>query len=157
MRPELQDIVDEVSALLRRPVTLEDRNFNLVAFCAHGAQIDDVRQRSILERRSTAEVRAWFERFGIATADQPVRTPASTDEGVLARLCLPARWNGVTYGYLWLIDEDHDIDESRLPAAMALAERAGGLMAQQARTREELGFKLQDLLSARDTASEPPR
>jgi hypothetical protein len=147
MRPELQDVVDEVSRLLAGPVTLEDRNFNLVAFFSHGADIDDVRQQSILQRRSTAEVRRWFEQFGIATTDRPVRTPTSPDQAVLSRWCLPARWNGVNYGYLWLIDDTHEVDESAIPAAMALAERAGALMAQQARAREDLGFKVQDLLS----------
>ena len=125
MRPELQDIVDEVSRLLLRPATLEDRSLNLVAFCSHGAEIDDIRQQSILQRRSTADVRNWFEQFGIATTDGPVRTPSSPERGVLGRLCLPARWNGVTYGYLWLIDEDGDIDEASVPAGMVLAERAG--------------------------------
>jgi DNA-binding PucR family transcriptional regulator len=67
---------------------------------------------------------------------------------VLSRLCLPVRWHGVTYGYLWLLDEHGDIDEARVPAAAELAERAGALMAQQARSREELAFTVQDLLSA---------
>ena len=147
MRPELQDIVDEVSQLLDHPVTLEDRSFNLVAFHSHSERIDDVRQRSILERKSSPEVRRWFEGFGIATAREPVRTPSSPDLGVLSRLCLPARWKDVTYGYLWAIDEERQIDEALLPSAMVLAERAGALMAQQARTREDLGFLLQDLLS----------
>jgi len=40
MRPEFQDIVDEVSQLLARPATLEDRAFNLVAFCSHEVQVD---------------------------------------------------------------------------------------------------------------------
>jgi hypothetical protein len=147
VRPEFQDIVDEVSRLLARPATLEDRDFNLVAFCSHDAQIDEVRLRSILRRHSTREVQDWFERFGIATSDVPVRTPTSPDLGVLSRLCLPARWHGVTYGYLWLLDEDAGIDEARVPAAASLAERAGALMAQQARSREELAFTVQDLLS----------
>ncbi len=154
MRPELQDIVDEVSRLLSQPVTLEDRSFNLVAFNSHGARIDDVRQQSILQRRSTAEVRAWFEQFGIATAEQPVHTPSSPEQQVLSRLCLPARWQGVTYGYLWVIDEDQEIDGAALPAAMELAGRAGALMAQQARSREDLGFKVQDLLSTDPDAAE---
>jgi sugar diacid utilization regulator len=147
VRPELQDVVDEVSGLLDQPMTLEDRSFNLVAFHSHENEIDDVRQRSILERKSTPEVRRWFESFGIATAHAPVRTPSSPDLGVLARLCLPARWKDVTYGYLWAIDEEQAIDEALLPSAMVLAERAAALMAQQARTREDLGFLLQDLLS----------
>ena len=147
MRPELQEIVDEVSRLLDHPVTLEDRSFTLVAFHSHGEQVDEVRQRSILARKSSTEVRQWFEKFGIATATQPVRTPSAPELGVLARLCIPARWRDVTHGYLWAITEDNEIDDALLPAAMELAGRAGALMAQQARTREDLGFLLQDLLS----------
>ena len=154
MRPEFQDIVDEVSRLLGRPVTLEDRNFNLVAFGSHDSQVDDVRLRSILQRHSTREVQDWFENFGIATSDVPVRTPTSDDLGVVSRLCLPVRWNGVTYGYLWLLDGDAGIDEARVPDAMVLADRAGALMAQQARSREELQFTVKDLLSADPEAVE---
>jgi hypothetical protein len=148
MRPELQDVVDEVARLVRRPVTLEDRHFNLVAFNAHSEQIDDVRQQSILTRRSTAEVRTWFEQFGIATADGPLRIPSSHRPRVLSRLCLPARWGTVTYGYLWVLDEEQQVDPEVLPSAMTLAERAGALMAQQARAREDLGFTLLGLLSS---------
>ena len=147
MRPELQDIVDEVARLLDHPVTLDDRSFNLVAFVSHGDAIDAVRQRSILERKSSPEVRRWFEGFGIATATAPLRTPSSPERGLLGRLCLPARWKDVTYGYLWALDDRHQIDDAVLPAAMVLAERAGALMAQQARTREDLGFLLQNLLA----------
>jgi len=154
MRPEFQDIVDEVSRLLGRPVTLEDRSFNLVAFGSHDSQVDEVRLRSILQRHSTREVQDWFENFGIATSDEPVRTPTSADLGVVSRLCLPARWNGVTYGYLWLLDEHADLDDARVPAAVALADRAGALMAQQARSREELQFTVRDLLSADPEAVE---
>ncbi|MBC9822179.1 CdaR family transcriptional regulator [Terrabacter sp. MAHUQ-38] len=154
MRPEFQDIVEDVARLLARPTTLEDRDFNLVAFCSHEAHVDEVRLRSILQRHSTREVQDWFEGFGIATSEVPVRTPASPELGVLGRLCLPARWKGVTYGYLWLLDEHGGIDEARLPAAEALAERAGALMAQQARSREELGYTVEDLLSADPEAVE---
>ena len=147
MRPEFQDIVDEASRLLDRPATLEDREFNLVAFCSHEPEVDEVRLLSILQRHSSRQVQDWFEDFGIATTDAPVRTPSSPELGVLSRLCLPARWRGVTYGYLWLVDEHADVDQTLLPAATALAGRAGALMAQQARAREQLGLKLQDLLS----------
>ncbi|NED96527.1 PucR family transcriptional regulator [Phytoactinopolyspora alkaliphila] len=148
MRPELQDIVDTVSTVLARPATLEDRDFNLVAFCSHGDGIDDVRAQSILRRRCSPEATSWLEQFGIAGTDLPVRTPSSPELGLLSRLCLPARWRGVTYGYLWLLDDDHRIDDADVPAAAALATRAGALMAQQARAREEIGFKVRDLVTA---------
>ena len=158
MRPEFQDIVDEVSRLLERPATLEDRDFNLVAFCSHEAQVDEVRLRSIMQRHSTREVQDWFEQFGIATSEVPVRTPASADLEVLSRLCLPVRWHGVTYGYLWLLDEHGDDRRGApVPEAAALAERAGALMAQQARSREELDYTVEDLLSTDPEAAGRPR
>lgn len=147
MRVDLQDVVDEVSRLLSAPATLEDRDFNLVAFGSQAAEIDEVRQHSILRRRSTPDVQQWFEQFGIATSERPVRTPASPERGVLARVCLPARWNGVTYGYLWLLDDPHHIEEALLGAAMHQAARAGAVMAQQARARERVEHHVQDLLS----------
>lgn len=152
MRPDLQEIVDEVARLVGGPVTLEDRGFTLVAFCPHGTTIDKVRQQSILQRRSTPEVRRWFEQFGIATADQAVRVPASDEHGSRARVCLPVRWKGITYGYLWLID-DGTVPGDRLASAMDLAERAGRLLAHQVRAREEVELLVQDLLSPHsDTA-----
>lgn len=147
MRPDLQDLVDEVSRLLSAPTTLEDRDFNLVAFGSQAAEIDQVRQQSILQRRSTREVQEWFEGFGIAATDGPVRTPADPRRGVVARVCLPARSNGVTYGYLWLLDEHRHIDDALLGAAMHRAARAGAIMARQARAREHLESAVGDLLS----------
>jgi hypothetical protein len=147
MTPELQDVVDDVSRLLGTPAILEDRHFNLVAFGSHAGEVDPVRQRSILQRRSSAQVQEWFERFGIATSERPVRTPADAGLAVVARVCLPARWNGVTYGYLWLLDERHRLDDESLERAMPRAARAGTIMAQQARTRENLDAQVGELLA----------
>jgi hypothetical protein len=147
MRPEFQDIVDEVSRLLGAPAILEERSLALIAFCAHDREIDSVRERSILQRQSTPEIRERFESFGISTATGPVRIPADPRSRVMARLCLPVRWQGVTYGYLWLLDDGREIGEDRLPRAMSLAARAGALMATELRSREDLGYKLRDLIS----------
>lgn len=79
MKGDYQELVDEISALLGVPATLENRDFGLVAFGAHDSDddtaMDPVRTRSILTRRSTPAVRAWFEGFGIARATGPVRSP----------------------------------------------------------------------------------
>ncbi|WP_432094176.1 PucR family transcriptional regulator [Streptomyces sp. bgisy100] len=147
MRPEYQDIVDEVSRLLEAPAILEERSLALIAFCAHDGAIDTVRERSILQRQSSAEIREHFEGYGISTATGPVRIPADPRSRVMARLCLPVRWQGITYGYLWLLDEGREIEETLLPRAMALASRAGALMATELHLREDLGYRLRDLIS----------
>ena len=42
---DVQDLVDEASAILLAPVTLEDRRFHLLAFAAHAGDVDSVRRR----------------------------------------------------------------------------------------------------------------
>lgn len=153
MRGDYQELVDEVSALLGAPATLEDRDFRLIAFGAHDSEddavMDPVRTRSILTRRSTAEVRAWFERFGIARATGPVHIPAGTDAGVFRpRLCLPARHGGVVHGYVWLLDSAGHT-AGRLAAAMEVAARIGALLADESRVGADAGRALAALLTAR--------
>ena len=148
MALDLQEIVDLASRLLEQPALLEDRDFNLVAFHSQNPGIDVVRQRSILERGSSVEVRAWFEQFGIATAAGPVSTPVDPEHGTLGRLCVPARWNGVNHGYLWVLDPDGRV--ARLPAVaevQQLAVHAGALLAQRAMGRYDVSMLLDSLLS----------
>jgi len=142
VRDDLQDLVDEVSRVLGAPATLEDREFTLLAFCAHdgtgpatpGATMDTVRARSILGRSSTPEVRAWFESHGIAGATGPVRVPADPGAGILTRLCLPVRAGGRLHGYLWLLDGGRtDVADPSAPGlaeAEVLAAEAGRLLAE---------------------------
>jgi hypothetical protein len=63
-------------------------------------------------------------------------------------MCLPVRWNNVTYGYLWFLDDQERITNTQATRAMPLCERAGLLMARQSRERDDLGWKVADLLSA---------
>ncbi|WP_414167873.1 PucR family transcriptional regulator [Streptoverticillium reticulum] len=172
MRGEYQQLVDEISAALGAPATLEDRDFGLIAFGAHGGDddtdllMDPVRTRSILQRRSTAAVRAWFEAFGIARAQAPLRIPPDPAAGVFTgRICLPVRHRGVVLGYVWLLDDEHlaglDLSvpfaDPRLAQAMDTAARIGALLAAEARAGAELGELLRDLLTARRPAREAAR
>ena len=148
MSTELQQIADEAARLFDAAVTMEDRDFNLIAHGAQRADIDPVREASILSRRSTSEVRAWFEQFGIATSDEPLRTPADDVNGVRSRLCVPARWRGVTYGYIWVLDETRALEDPVVVRAVALAEHAAVCLARQSRQRRSEAAVVDDLLAA---------
>ncbi|MBR7836215.1 helix-turn-helix domain-containing protein [Actinospica durhamensis] len=146
MGPDLQELVDEAARITEMAVTLEDREFNLVAFCAHRTVGDAVRQDSILTRRSTDEVRSYYESFGIARAAGPMHIPADPQRRLLGRVCVPVRWQSVTYGYLWLL-EDRAVDPALLPELLDLAGRAGAELARHSRWRDDLGWKVGELLS----------
>ncbi|MEV5411843.1 helix-turn-helix domain-containing protein [Thermopolyspora sp. NPDC052614] len=143
---DLQTVVDEIADVLGAAATIEDRAFQLVAYCAQSGAIDRVREESILRRRATDRVRAYFEGFGIATATAPVRIPPDERLGVLARICVPLRHRGVTYGYLWLLDSGA-VTDARLAAAAPLIRRAAAALAQEVRSRQDAGTALRALFS----------
>jgi len=126
----LDDLVDDMAALLRAPCTLEDPDFRLIGFSdQRGAEPpDEVRQRSILERGSTAEVRDWFLAHGIQDSEGPVRTPADPTRGIAARVCVPARHLGRVHGYFWLLEGSEPMGEESWPEAVRLAAAAGALL-----------------------------
>ena len=137
MRDDLQELVDRVSAVLGAPATLEAADFTLLAFCAHPmartarrrrGRVDAVRTRSILTRGSPPETRRWFEEFGIATAEGPLRTPDDPVAGIRTRLVLPVRHAGTTLGYLWLLDGGRTdaADPGPRPGRRGRAGRGGG-------------------------------
>lgn len=153
MKGDYQDLVDEISALLGAPATLENRDFRLIAFGAHDSEddlaMDPVRTRSILTRQSTAAVRSWFEGFGIARATGPVRIPAAPDAGVFrGRICLPVRYRGIVQGYVWLLDRDPGPSPEALEAAMEVAQRIGVLLAEEAKAGADLSREFLAVLTA---------
>lgn len=153
---DYQELVDEISELLGVPATLENRDFELIAFGAYDSDdeldpsaLDPVRTRSILTRRSTAAVRAWFEGFGITRATGPVRIPPSTEAGVYrGRICLPVRHRGVVLGYVWLLEGDPGPTDAQLAAAMEVAGRIGALLADEAQAGAGLSRELRAVLTA---------
>ncbi|MFF3343874.1 PucR family transcriptional regulator [Streptomyces sp. NPDC002779] len=153
---DYQELVDEISELLGAPATLENRDFELIAFGAYDSEdeldasaLDPVRTRSILTRRSTAAVRAWFEGFGITRASAPVRIPPTPEAGVYrGRICLPVRHRGVVLGYVWLLDDDPGPTDRRLAAAMDVTVRIGALLADEAQHGADLTRELRAVLTA---------
>ncbi|GGQ96049.1 PucR family transcriptional regulator [Streptomyces flaveolus] len=155
-RGDYQELVDEISELLGAPATLENRDFELIAFGAYDSEgeldpsaLDPVRTRSILTRRSTAAVRAWFEGFGITRATGPVRIPPTPEAGVYrGRICLPVRHRGVVLGYVWLLDTDPGPTQRQLTAAMEVTARIGALLADEAQHGADLSRELRAVLTA---------
>ncbi|ANP49667.1 hypothetical protein J2Z21_004847 [Streptomyces griseochromogenes] len=153
---DYQELVDEISELLGAPATLENRDFELIAFGAYDSEgdldpsaLDPVRTRSILTRRSTAAVRTWFEGFGITRASGPVRIPPTPEAGVYrGRICLPVRHRGVVLGYVWLLEDDPGPTDAQLTAAMRVTERIGALLADEAQAGAGLSRELRAVLTA---------
>ncbi|MFE1444023.1 PucR family transcriptional regulator [Streptomyces sp. NPDC058739] len=153
---DYQELVDEISELLGAPATLENRDFELIAFGTYDSEdaldpsaLDPVRTRSILTRRSTVAVREWFEGFGITRATGPVRIPPTPEAGVYrGRICLPVRHRSVVLGYVWLLDDDPGPTDAQLTAAMQVTARIGALLADEAQHGADLTREFRAVLTA---------
>ncbi|MFE9648766.1 PucR family transcriptional regulator [Streptomyces sp. NPDC006365] len=156
VKGDYQELVDEISGLLGAPATLENRDFELIAFGAYDSDseidesaLDPVRTRSILTRRSTTAVRTWFESFGIARATGPVRIPPTPEAGVYrGRVCLPVRHRELVLGYVWLLADDPGPTKEQLDAAMEVTARIGDLLADEAQAGADLTRELRAVLTA---------
>ncbi|MBX6383943.1 MAG: helix-turn-helix domain-containing protein [Microbispora sp.] len=118
---DLQRIVDDLALRLERPLLLEDRRQRVVAYSEHNGPMDDVRRDSILRRHTTPDVREFLRAAGIHEATGPLRTPGAPELGLLPRVCVPIRHDGLPLGFLWIIDTAPAMTEPEIEIAAAAA------------------------------------
>ena len=127
---DLQEIVDDLEAEIRRPISVEDRRWRLLAHSAQPDEADAVRRSSILTRETSPDVAAWLEGLGLQRARDLVDVPRNDDLGMTRRGCLPIRHGDVLLGFLWVIVGDRPLSD---------AERAGPRARWGGGRREPLG------------------
>lgn len=151
MSEDLQRVVDTLARQLGRSVALDDVHFRLLAYSAQAGPIDDMRARVILNREAPPEAVAWLRRFRLSRAEGPVRLPASEEFSLLPRVAIPIRFQGVQFGYLWLIDADEPVDDAGLALAGVAAGEAAELLFRERALGElydaRVGEFLRDLMS----------
>jgi hypothetical protein len=125
---DLQVLVDDLAERLGLAATIEDDNHRVIVYSSQHHQIDDIRRDSILQRKTDPEVRAWFRRFGIASATDPLRIPPDRARGILGRLCIPIRHRERLDGFLWLIDDEESLTAPQVTLAGRTAQHAAILM-----------------------------
>jgi len=131
---EVQALVEQLSAELRRSVLVDDAGLRLLAYSPSQGSDDEVRRTAILTRETPRAVREAHFSQGIAHATEPVRTAPRPELGLQSRVCVPIRCQGVLFGYLWLIDADQSLSAPDTE----LAERCAGEIGEAMYRREEL-------------------
>lgn len=128
MTSEIQRLVDSVAVELDSSTMLEDAEERMIAMSSQSRVIDDLRRDSILRKETSQPIIDWMRRFGIHEAREPVCIPADKKQGILPRVCAPARYRDALLGFLWFIDVDGRVRRDGLAVAASAAARAGRLM-----------------------------
>jgi len=137
---DLFSLANAIAALLDAPLTIEDRNSNVLAFSGRQDEADPSRVETILGRRvpdryvRSQESRGEFEQ--LRTSEEPVFLPGWTlddDEHAMARVAIAVRAGEEILGSMWaavrepLSDERNRAfaDSAKLVALHMLRFRAG--------------------------------
>ena len=151
---QLQSLVDRLGRRLGRAVAVDDIDLRLLAYSAHEGDIDPVRTQVLLTREAPRDVAAWVRDVHLARATGPVHVPGNDEFGLLPRVAVPVRFQGLLYGYLWLIEPDGGLPPEHIALAETAAHDVGALLFQERAlddlTQERAGSLLRDLLGDDD-------
>jgi hypothetical protein len=145
---DLQDIVDELEAEIRRPISVEDRRWRLLAHSVQPDETDRVRTQSILSRETSADVAAWLEGLGLQRARELVDVPENPALGMTRRGCLPLRHGDVLLGFLWVIVGAQPLSEAERTALHRGAAEAAANLWSRHREADEREQRLRRLVHA---------
>ena len=124
---DLQDIVDDLEAEIRRPISVEDRRWRLLAHSAQPDETDAVRRCVDPDARDRRPTWSPGSRgsgcSGRATSSTCRRTTAL---GMTRRGVLPIRHGDVLLGFLWVIVGDQPLTDAERAATRARRRGGGG-------------------------------
>lgn len=111
----LDTLAEQLASLLKRPITIEDASLSLLAY--HSKEpIDNVRERSIIEGHTPAEIYEHHTSLGLYERLREERRPLKVEPVpelgmTLERVVAPITVGDQLLGYIWVIATDHPLTE----------------------------------------------
>jgi hypothetical protein len=145
---DLQEIVDDLEAEIRRPISVEDRRWRLLAHSIQPDEADAVRRSSILTRETAPDVVAWLDGLGLQRARDLVDVPRNDELGMIRRGCLPIRHGEVLLGFLWVIVGDSPLSDTEKASLQRGGEDVAENLWRRHRDADERERRTRDQLQA---------
>lgn len=114
----LEDFVDEVSEALNCPITVEDATHRLLAYSKHDENTDPARISTIIRRRVPENVINLLWKYDIIptliSRQEPLRIKEIPEVGLGNRIAISIRKNEELLGFIWVLDQKENIDDTEL-------------------------------------------
>ncbi|KHF31001.1 hypothetical protein LR68_00491 [Anoxybacillus sp. BCO1] len=148
----MHKLVDQLFFELQHPVTIESRDFELLAYSGHHNETDEVRMRTILSKRASAHVFHYLHEHGwmkkIEQADGVVSIPPLPEIDLGARAVVCLKHAGKVYGYLWVQVALHDLTDEQRRRIEEVAKEAAQILHEQMGKRYKRQEEVHDLFCA---------
>ncbi|MGC4938630.1 PucR family transcriptional regulator [Kribbella sp. DT2] len=142
----LQPIVDRLAEQIGRNVAIDDPQMHLLAYSAQVGPTDLQRVQSVLQMKVEESLVKHVYRQGIGSAEAPVLVRGIAELAFLDRRCFPVRCQGLLFGFLWIIDEDHSLPAESMELCVAAAVAAGEILMRERFLNDERRVREADLL-----------
>ncbi|ROQ39866.1 PucR-like helix-turn-helix protein [Frondihabitans sp. PhB188] len=147
MDDDLQAMVDSLALSIQRSVAVDDAQLRLVRSSAHFGDEDDLRLKSLVDRRVPDGVASHLHRLGVPSWRTPGHVAGTRDDPFATRWCVPLRAGLELLGFLWVID-DGDLTDDQLSLIADGAARFEARLSRDAETRAGVDRHLQRLVRA---------
>jgi hypothetical protein len=144
---DLFALANSAAATLEGPVIINDERMEVIAFSSLGDEIDDLRQRSILQRRPPKDILAWCWNTGLLPRVRQTPRPLRVvpPDGA-PRLVSAIRGGTDVLGYIWVMQADREFDQHSEDLLAEIA-RVAAVQLVRARVSEDLDRRVRsDLL-----------
>lgn len=112
---DLTELANEIKNLIKRSITIEDPDLNLLAY-ANYRNTDQLREQTIKERKTPQKLVDYLNTKGylklIKTSNKVIKIPIIPEIGsVKERIVAPILVGSHLYGYFWIIADDRPLNE----------------------------------------------
>ncbi|MCA0971328.1 helix-turn-helix domain-containing protein [Halobacillus litoralis] len=115
---DIHKATDLITTELGKPVIIENKNFELVAYSSMSEDFDQTQQKTILSKKCPVFIIDRLKKEGIVQqlerASDPIRVHPIEELGFHQRVVIAAKHLGHTVGYVWVQESDQWMEKDEL-------------------------------------------
>lgn len=132
---DIHKATELISSKLKKPVIIENKNFELISYSSSFDEFDQTQQKTILSKKCPIFIIDRLKKEGIVTRlekqSDPIRVRPMEDLGFQQRVVIAAKHLGHTMGYVWVQESEHLLEEEEMNFLEDITAHLGKLIYEQ--------------------------
>ncbi|MGR9048159.1 PucR family transcriptional regulator [Halobacillus faecis] len=132
---DIHKATELISSKLKKPVIIENKNFELIAYSSAFDDFDQTQQKTILSKKCPIFIIDRLKKEGIVTRlekqSDPIRVHPMEDLGFQQRVVIAAKHLGHTLGYVWVQESEQSLNTEELEFLEEITGHLGKLIYDQ--------------------------
>ncbi|WP_394219189.1 PucR family transcriptional regulator [Halobacillus trueperi] len=132
---DIHKATELISSKLKKPVIIENKNFELISYSSTFDDFDQTQQKTILSKKCPIFIIDRLKKEGIVTRlekqSDPIRVHPMEDLGFQQRVVIAAKHLGHTLGYVWVQESEQSLNAEDMEFLGEITSHLGKLIYDQ--------------------------